>query len=112
VPIDGRGSMDGLESQRCLMWPVREPRQIVGLTVSQLSTKKQTRDIPTQSSEAGTKTTMAAISSDGDGEVHRIGFTLLKGSAAPKHGPFRAKYVAPRCFGVLLVDPSVSRPEK
>lgn len=31
--------------------------------------------------------------SDGDAEVHRLGFTLLKGSGAPKLGPFRAKYV-------------------
>lgn len=34
-----------------------------------------------------------ATMSDGDAEVHRIGFTLLKGSGAPKLGPFRAKYV-------------------
>ncbi|KAK1826132.1 hypothetical protein QBC39DRAFT_335302 [Podospora conica] len=33
------------------------------------------------------------MTTDGEGGVHRIGFTLLKGNGAPKHGPFRADIV-------------------
>lgn len=62
-----------------------ENREEGGLEIFQLGRSK-------------TKATMATMSG-GDEEVRRIGFTLLKGSGAPKLGPFRAKYVPPRESG-------------